>query len=146
MDVSSNLFITLKKENMEALKNKDLMKRGILPVVINKCMQQSIELKASNKELEDQDVEQIISKTIKELDDEAILFKKAGREEKYNELIAQKNYIKSFLPKQLEKDEILAIINSLEDKSIGFVMKYFKQNYNGKCDMKLVNEVLKNIG
>ena len=145
MDVSSNLFITLKKENMEALKNKDLMKRGILPVVINKCMQQSIELKASNKELEDQDVEQIISKTIKELDDEAILFKKAGREEKYNELIAQKNYIKSFLPKQLEKDEILAIINSLEDKSIGFVMKYFKQNYNSKCDMKLVNEVLKNI-
>ncbi len=145
METKSELFQTLKKENMEALKNKDTMKRGILPVVINKCMQQSIELKASGKDLLDSDVEQIISKTIKELDDEADLFKKAGRDEKYNELVNQKDYIKSFLPKQLDKDEILNIINSLEDKSIGAVMKYFKQNYAGKCDMKVVNEVLKNM-
>ncbi len=145
MDTKSELFQTLKKENMEALKNKDAMKKGILPVVINKCMQLSIELKASGKELLDSDCEQVISKTIKELDDEANLFKKAGRDEKYNELINQRDYIKSFLPKQLEKDEIVSIINLLDDKSIGAVMKYFKQNYAGKCDMTLVNEVLKNM-
>lgn len=139
------LYDTLKKENMEALKNKDQIKRGILPVLLNKIMLESIELKAKGEELKDSDVERIISKTIKELDDEAELFKKASREEKYNELVAQKEYIKSFLPKQMTLDEIISVINSLNDKSIGSVMKHFKANYAGKCDMKLVNEALKKI-
>lgn len=139
------LFDTLKKENMIALKEKDMMKRGILPVVINKCMLESIELKKDGKELLDSDVQRIISKTMKELDDEASLFQKAGREEKYAELVAQKNYIASYLPQQMSMDEIKAVIMSLEDKSIPSVMKHFKANYQGKCDMKMVNEAAKNI-
>lgn len=145
MENNCALFNTLKKENMLALKNKDMMKRGILPVVINKAMQLSIELKASGKELTDEDMYQVISKTQKELTDEADLFKKAGRLEKYNELIAQKDYIGSFLPSQLSENEIKEIIESLSDKSIPSVMKYFKANYQGKCDMKLVNQIAKNM-
>ena len=42
-------------------------------------------------------------------------------------------------------EEILAfknaIINSLEDKSMHNIMKHFKLNYLGKCDMKLVNKL-----
>ena len=45
----------------------------------------------------------------------------------------------------MSKEEIEAVITSLEDKSIPSVMKYFKLNYAGKCDMKEVNEVLKSI-
>lgn len=145
MENNCALFNTLKKENMLALKNKDMMKRGILPVVINNAMQLSIELKASGKELTDEDMYQVISKTQKELTDEADLFKKAGRLEKYNELIAQKDYIGSFLPSQLSENEIKEIIESLSDKSIPSVMKYFKANYQGKCDMKLVNQIVKNM-
>ena len=40
--------------------------------------------------------------------------------------------------------EIKEIINGLEDKSIGAVMKHFKANYQGKVDMKMVGEALKN--
>lgn len=139
------LFDTLKKENMMAMKEKNAIKRGILPVVINKCMLAGIELKAQGKELADEDVLAIISKTMKELQDEADTFKSAGREEKFNELMAQKEYISTFLPKQLTREEIVDIINSMEDKSIPSVMKHFKANYNGKCDMKLVNEVAKSL-
>lgn len=139
------LFNTLKKENMQAMKEKNAMKRGILPVVINKVMLAQIELKAKNQELKDEDVLQIIAKTMKELSDEATTFKNAGREEKYQELMAQRDYLETFLPRQLSKDEIKDIINTLEDKSIPSVMKYFKANYNGQCDMKLVNEAAKEI-
>ena len=45
----------------------------------------------------------------------------------------------------MSEEEIRTIILSLEDKSIGAVMKYFKQNYAGKCEMKTVQEVLKNV-
>lgn len=139
------LFDDLKKENMQAMKEHNQIKRGILPVLINKCMLYSIELKTKGEVLKDEDVLQIISKTIKELVDEAETFKKAGREEKYNELIAQKDYISTFLPAQLSEEEIKDIISKLEDKSVPSIMKHFKANYNGKCDMKLVNSIAKNL-
>ena len=50
-----------------------------------------------------------------------------------------------YLPKMLSKEEIREVILSLDDKSIPNVMKHFKANYNGKCDMRLVQEVLKEI-
>ena len=34
---------------------------------------------------------------------------------------------------------------NIRDKSISSVMKHFKLNYNGKCDMALVNKVLKSL-
>ena len=40
-------------------------------------------------------------------------------------------------------EEIANIISSLDDKSIPNVMKHFKTNYTGKCDMGIVNKVSK---
>ena len=45
----------------------------------------------------------------------------------------------------LSPEEIKNIILALEDKSIPVVMKHFKANYNGQCDMRLVQEVLKSL-
>ena len=36
-------------------------------------------------------------------------------------------------------------IEKLEDKSIPVVMKYFKANFNGQVDMRLVQEVLRSL-
>ena len=43
----------------------------------------------------------------------------------------------------LSEEEIKAIIDAMEDKSIPSVMKHFKANYAGKVEMKLVQETLK---
>ncbi len=45
----------------------------------------------------------------------------------------------------MSKEEIKEIILSLEDRAVPNVMKHFKLNYNGKCDMKVVNEVLRSL-
>ena len=45
----------------------------------------------------------------------------------------------------LTEKEITEIISNLEDKTIPFVMKYFKANYDGKVDMGLVNKVARSI-
>ena len=45
----------------------------------------------------------------------------------------------------MSEEEIKNVILSLEDKSIPAVMKHFKTNYAGKCDMGLVNKVLKSL-
>lgn len=135
------LFDDLKKANMIALKEKDVVTRTILPIVINKAMLLKIEKRTTNEELTDDDVLRVIAKTIKELEEEIDAFTKANRSEKVEELTLQKNVLVKYLPKMLTEEEIKLEIDKLEDKSIPSVMKHFKTNFNGKCDMRLVNRI-----
>ncbi|MBQ2713684.1 MAG: GatB/YqeY domain-containing protein [Clostridia bacterium] len=57
-------------------------------------------------------------------------------------MVAQKKLVEAFLPQMMTEEEISTEILKLEDKSVGSVMKHFKQNFNGKCDMALVKKVL----
>lgn len=86
-----------------------------------------------------------MQKTIKELSEEKENYLKVGNEKEVEEISRQIEIASSYLPKMMSKEEIAEVISSLPDKSIPFVMKHFKQNYNGKCDMRLVQEVLKSI-
>ena len=139
------LIDTIKKENMLALKNKDENKRAVLSVIINKYMIAGYEPKAKGKELSDDDLLKIISKQVKELEEEKDSYVKANREDSVKKIEEQINVISSYLPKLLSEEEIKSIILSLEDKSIPSVMKYFKTNYANKVDMGVVNKVLKSL-
>lgn len=139
------LFDDLKKAKMQALKEKDLNKRSVLEAVISRSMLQAVELKAQGKELTDSDTLTNISKVVKELEEEKSSFASAGRADKVSDLEKQIEYISQFLPKQLTEEEIKKIILSLPDKSIKEVMKHFKTNYQGKCDMGLVSKVSKSL-
>lgn len=139
------LIDTIKKENMLALKNKDENKRAVLSVIINKYMIAGYEAKAKGKELSDDDLLKIISKQVKELEEEKDSYVKANREDSVKKIEEQISVISSYLPKLLSEEEIKSIILSLEDKSIPSVMKYFKTNYANKVDMGVVNKVLKSL-
>lgn len=138
------LFDQLAHDNIQALKDHDKTARAILSIVYGKCKNESIEKGLNAKSLPDEDCLRIIQKTIKEVEEEKKSFEAANREEKVLELANQIKVIEVYLPKQLTEDEIRSIISSLEDKSIPAVMKYFKANYNGQCDMGLVSKIAKN--
>lgn len=135
----------IKKANMEALKAKDNSKRTAFSMLMNKYMLAGIELKAQGKEIGDNDMIQLIQKATKELDEEYEIYKNAGREDSANDILNQKKAIEVYLPKMMSKDEIKDEILKLDDKSIGAVMKHFKANFAGKCDMRDVQEVLKSL-
>jgi uncharacterized protein YqeY len=126
---------------MEALKQKDTLTRSVLQIVTGKAKLVEIEKRTKNESLTDDDVILVINKVIKELEEEILAFKNAGRLEKVEELSTQKDILSKYLPKQLTEEEIKDIINKLDDKSMPSIMKHFKQNYLGKCDMKLVNKI-----
>ncbi len=138
------LFQDIKKANVEALKNKDSNARAIYSVLINKCMLLEINKREKGEELKDEDVISLIQKTIKELDDEIENFKKVNNTSRVELLSGQKEYIGKFLPVMLNDEEISSIINGLEDKSIPSIMRYFKTNFAGKCDMGKVSQIAKN--
>ena len=135
----------IKKANVQAMKDRDQVARNIYSVVMTKAMQQTIVKREKGEELTDADMVQILQKTIKELTDEAENYKVANHQEQYEQILAQQKLLQNYLPQMLSEDEIAKIIAGLDDKSVPNVMKHFKQNYAGKCEMRLVQEVLKKV-
>lgn len=135
----------IKKARIQAMKERNRSASDVLSVVMNKIMLAKIDKREKGQELTDADVIAILQKTEKELYDERDSFEKAGRSEKTAELDEQIAAVKAFIPAMMSEEEIKEIIMSLPDKSIGAVMKHFKTNYAGKCDMKTVGDVFKRI-
>jgi len=131
----------IKKDNVQAMKDKNALARAIYGVVMNKVMLAGIEAKAKGQELSDSDVVQILQKTIKELTEERENYLKANNEVEANNIAIQKELLTKYLPQMLSEEEIKKIIAGMEDKSIPSVMKHFKANYAGKVDMGLVNKI-----
>ena len=139
------LIDQIKAANIEALKTKDVVARGVLSVVMNKYKLQEVEFKAAGKEIGDKELLAIIQKTLKELADEKEGYLKVNNQERADNIARQEAILNAYLPKQLSEEEIRSIINSLEDKSVPSVMKHFKTNYAGQVDMSLVNSVLRSL-
>lgn len=135
----------IKKANVEAMKNKDAVARAFYSVLMNKIMLEKINKREKGISLTDADTSNIIQKMIKELGDEKENYQKAGNNMEVEHIERQLEIAKSYLPKMLSSDEIKAEIEKLDDKTIPNVMKHFKANFNGKVDMRLVQEVLKGM-
>lgn len=139
------IYDEIKKGNVQAIKAKDSVARGIYSVILNKLMLETIRKREKGEEIADADVVNILQKTVKELAEEAENYLKAGNSEEASNIEKQIKIVEKFLPAMLSREEIAKIITALPDKSVPFVMKHFKANYNGKCDMRLVQEVLKEM-
>lgn len=139
------IYQQLKDANIAALKNHDTNARAILSVLLNKLKLAEIEKRTQNAELTDADVVAVLQKSLKELAEERDAFQKANRTESVKSLDAQIAFVQSYLPKMMSADEIKSEILKLEDRSVPSVMKHFKANFAGKCDMRDVQAVLKTL-
>ena len=139
------IYQQLKEANVAALKNHDANARAILSVLLNKIKLVEIEKRTANADLTDADVVAVLQKTLKELDEEKQAFERAGRTENVQALNAQIAFVSAYLPKMMTDEEIKSEILALSDKSVPSVMKHFKANFAGKCDMRRVQEVLKSL-
>ncbi len=139
------LFEDIKKAGIDALKARDKVARAIYEVVINKCQVVMVEKRAKNEEFLDSDVLQILQKVVKELNEEKENYLKVNNTEEVSNIERQIEIVKNYLPKMMTESEIKEEINKLDDKSIGSVMKHFKQNFAGVVDMAQVQSILKSM-
>ena len=135
----------IKKANIQAMKDKDQKARAIYSVIMNKHLLATVDARTNGKDVTDADMVHIIQKTIKELEEERDNYKRVGNDEEVETIEYEKSLIEKYLPQLLSADEIKEIIMGLEDKTVPSVMRYFKTNYNGQCDMKVVSDVLKSL-
>lgn len=139
------LYDEIKKANVQALKDKDAVARSIYSVLLNKIKLEEIRKREKGEDIVDADISNILQKAIKELEDEKSNYEKVNNSAEVAKISTQIEIASKYLPKMLDEAEIKQIIMALDDKSIPSVMKHFKQNYNGKCDMRKVQEVLKGL-
>lgn len=133
----------IKKANIQAMKDKDADARAFYSIVLNRILLDKIAKGQRDQLLPDADVVAILQKLIKEMTEEKENYAKVGNEQEVALINKRIAIASTYLPQMLTEEEVKQIIDELEDKSIGAVMKHFKANYTGKVDMRLVQEVLK---
>lgn len=144
-DVKAKLNAALK----EAMVSKDVKRRDVIRTLLSAIKQVEID---TRKDVSPEDAVGILQKEAKKRRESIDEMDKAGRtdlseQEKY-ELIL----IESFLPQQLSRDEITAIVRETiaqtgvtSAKEMGKLMGALMPKVKGLADGKLVNEVVREV-
>lgn len=138
-----SLLQTIRNDQLNARKAKETLKASLLTTLLGEAI--AIGKNDGNRETTDAETIAVIKKFIKNINDTLV-----HREEE--SLIAERDILKEYLPKQLSSDELINIVsafveqNDLEgSKGVGAVMKYLKQNYEGQYDGAMASQVTRDV-
>ena len=132
-------YVELQNEIKAAMKSKDNIRRDILRQVLNEV--KNIEVN-ERREIEDADVDAMLKRVIKQTSETLDGSIKAGNDEnRTNTLTAQVAILKEYLPKQIEGDELDALIDEViaatgasTKKDMGCVMGELGKRTGGNFD------------
>ena len=133
----------------ESMKNKNTIRKNVIQMIRASILQ--IE-KDNQKEVNDEEIIQIIAKEAKKRKDSLGDYEKSGREELINEIKEEIKIIEEYLPKQLSIEEVEKIVSEVINnlgatsmKDMGPVMKEAKAKIGASSDGKTINEVVKKL-
>ena len=148
-----NLNDRIMNDLKEAMKSKDSFKLSVIRMVKG-----AIQLEKINKkrDLNDEEVIDVISKQIKLRKDSINEFEKAGRNDLADTTKKEVEVLNEYMPEQLSSEEVNKIIdeafakvNPTSQKDMGLIMKEVTPKVKGKADMgevsKIIKEKLSNI-
>lgn len=132
-----------------AMKEKNVALRDALRLLSSAMKQIEVD---ERKELTDEDVIKIIQKQVKQRNDAMTQYRDAGREDLYEKEASEAAIYETYLPKQLNDDElesalraIIAEVGAASMKEIGKVMGAASKTLGAQADGKRINECAKKI-
>lgn len=131
----------VQKELIQAMKNKDTIRKSVLADVKTTALNIAIEEK--HKENVTEDNVAAAMKKYKKVCQAQIDTCPASRPDLMEAFQACMKCINEYLPKQLTEEEINEILITVQPKTIPEAMKIFSLAYKGQVDMKLVNKLVK---
>ena len=141
---------TLMQDLKEAMRAGAADRVSVLRLINSGLKNRAIEkkTKGQSEELRDEDVMEVIQKEAKKRRESIEVFTKGGRPELASKEQAELSMIEAYLPKQLTREEAIAVIDQVlakvPDKSnVGLVMKAVMAELKGKADTKMVSEIVK---
>lgn len=139
----------LKADLIEAMKNKDVLKRETIRFLNSAIKQIEVD---ERRALSNEDIIKLIQKSLKQREDSITQFRAGGREDLVENENAQANILRAYLPKQLSDDEleiqiksIIAETGAASMKDIGKIMGVANKKLAGIADGKRINETAKKL-
>lgn len=132
-----------------AMRDKDALKKDTVQMIRAAILQ--IE-KDNGIQVDDDKIIEIIAKEAKKRKDAAADFEKSGRQDLIDRNNKELEVINSYLPAQLSKEEIEAVVKEIiteigatSMKDMGNVMKEAKAKIGASADGKTINEVVREL-
>ncbi|MHB8173262.1 MAG: GatB/YqeY domain-containing protein [Nitrospirota bacterium] len=137
----------LNADMKEALKAHDAARLSTIRMIISSYRNKEID---SRKDLDDEGILGVLSTAAKQRRESIEQYGKAGRQDLVDKESAELDVIQSYMPQQMGKEEIEALVNEAMAESgakgpadMGKVMKVLMPKVKGRADGKLVNELVK---
>ena len=131
----------------ESMKNKNIVRKNAIQMVRAAILQVE---KDKQITLDDSQIIEIIAKESKKRKDSLSDYEKSGREDLIKEIKEEIAILAEYLPKQLEIEEVEAIVKEVivevgatSMKDMGKVMKAAKEKIGASSDGKTINEAVK---
>jgi len=149
-----DLIKNIEEKYKASIKSKKTEEINTLRLIRNAIKNKDIELRSSEKKetLDNNKIISILQNLIKQRRDSIDSFKKASRDDLVKKEEKEIEIIKSFLPEQLDSEQIKKIIEKFIDeknissiKDMGQVMAFIKKDYAGSIDMGLAGKIAKEI-
>ncbi len=145
----SKLKEKLQQDLKDAMKAKDNVTRDTIRFLMSSLKQIEVD---ERKELSDKDIVKIIQRSIKQREDSMKQYKDAGRDDLYEQELTGVQILKKYLPKQLDDDELKAVIldiikqtSASSMKDMGKVMGLAIKQTAGRADGKRINNIVKEL-
>ena len=130
-----------------AMKERDELRLSVIRMVRSAVKNREIEQK---KEMQDEGITEVISSLVKQRRESIRLFRDGGREDLAAKEEKEIELLLGFLPRQLDRSEIEALVGSVVTalgaqgaKDMGRVMKELQPQIAGRADGRLVSEVVR---
>lgn len=144
-----SLINKLMEDMKTSMRNKDTIRKNTITMVRAAVKQIEVD---DRRILSDEEIEDIISKQLKEKRIVIEEFKKGSREDLVQLTLAEIDILLDYLPKQLSYDEVKAVVietiaevNATSMKDIGLIMKSVMPKVKGKTDGNIVNKAIKEV-
>lgn len=127
-----------------AMKARDQVRLDSVRFVLSQIKNAEIDL---HREMNDEEVIQLLKKEVKNRKEAIEQFIQGGRQEIVDEETAKLNVIKEFLPAEMSDEElqniVQEVVDSIGNSEFGQVMKAIMAKVNGQADGKRVSEFVK---
>ncbi len=146
MSIAENINNGIK----DAMRAKDQVQLSTLRAIKSALMLEAT--KDGSSEVSDDTAIKLINKLFKQRKEAADIYKNQGREDLFEEEMAQANILEKFLPEQLGEDQITSIVKEIISSTgassmadMGKVMGQASAKMAGKADGKVISGIVRNL-
>ena len=138
----------IQKDYIQAMKERNEIKTTTLNMLRSQIKYKEIELKGTEKELQESDIIDIIRKEIKKREEAIEMYKEAGRTDLLEKEIKELEILNSYMPKPLSEDEIKEEIKKIIEEmhagksDFGKVMKAAMERFKGAVPGNKIKEIV----